>query len=131
MRGEHKLRCVAEERERSSEDRDAERRTRLAGERTQLAWWRTGLTAIAVGVGVGRIIPELDPEATEWPYVLLGLGFALYGAAMIGYGVARARSVEEAVERGGFSRLAPAVASGMAIGGIVLALMTCGAILFG
>ena len=116
---------------RSSEDRDAERRTRLAGERTQLAWWRTGLTAIAVGVGIGRIIPELDPEATDWPYVVLGLGFALYGAAMIGYGVARARSVEEAVARGGFSRLAPAVAGGMAIAGILLGLLTCAVIVFG
>jgi putative membrane protein len=116
---------------RLSEGHEVERRTRLAGERTQLAWWRTGLTSIAVGVGIGRIIPELDPDATEWPYIALGLGFALYGAAMIGYGVARARSVEEAVARGGFSRLAPAVAGAMAIAGVVLALATCGAILFG
>ena len=109
----------------------AERRTRLAGERTQLAWWRTGLTAIAVGVGLGRIIPELDPTATEWPYVVLGLGFALYGAAMIGYGVLRARSVEEAVNRGGFSRLAPSVSTALAIAGIALAVLTCVAIVFG
>lgn len=110
---------------------DAEKRTRLAGERTQLAWWRTGLTAIAVGVGLGRIIPELDKTATEWPYVALGLGFCLYGAGMIGYGVARARSVEEAVDRGGFSRLAPAVSASLAIAGIVLGVLTCVAIVFG
>ena len=109
----------------------AERRTRLAGERTQLAWWRTGLTAIAVGVGLGRIIPELDQTATEWPYVALGLGFALYGAGMIGYGVLRAKSVEDAVARGGFSRLAPATSTALAITGVILALLTCVAILFG
>ena len=109
----------------------AERRTRLAGERTQLAWWRTGLTAIAVGVGLGRIIPELDPTATKWPYVALGLGFALYGAGMIGYGVMRAKSVEEAVARGGFSRLAPMTSTALAVAGVALALLTCGAILFG
>jgi putative membrane protein len=110
---------------------DAERRTRLAGERTQLAWWRTGLTAIAVGVGIGRIVPELDTTATEWPYVALGLGFALYGAAMIGYGVMRGRSVEEAVRRGGFSRLAPSIAIGLAAAGIALGVLTCVAILLG
>ncbi|MGZ5314068.1 MAG: DUF202 domain-containing protein, partial [Solirubrobacterales bacterium] len=47
------------------EARDATRRTRLANERTQLAWWRTGLTALAVAVGIGRVIPELDPSATR------------------------------------------------------------------
>ena len=117
--------------ERAGGDGDAVRRTRLAGERTVLAWWRTGLTAIAVGVGLGRIIPELDPTATEWPYVTLGLGFALYGGAMIGYGVLRGRSVEEAVTRGGFSRLAPSVSVGLAISGVALAVLTCVAIVFG
>jgi len=112
-------------------DGGAVRRTRLAGERTQLAWWRTGLTAIAVGVGIGRIVPELDTTATEWPYVALGLGYALYGAGMIGYGVMRGRSVEEAVSRGGFSRLAPSVAVGLAVSGVVLGVLTCVAILLG
>ena len=109
----------------------ADRRTRLAGERTQLAWWRTGLTALAVGVAIGRVVPELDKTATEWPYVVLGLGFALYGAAMIGYGVMRGRSVDDAVSRGGFSSLAPAVSAGLAIAGVVLSVLTCVAILFG
>jgi putative membrane protein len=67
----------------------AERRTSLAGERTLLAWWRTGLTAIAVALGVGRVLPELAPHATRWPYVLLGVGFALYGIAMFMLGTRR------------------------------------------
>jgi putative membrane protein len=58
-------------------------RTDLAGERTQLAWWRTGLTAIAVGVGVGRVLPELGSH-THWPYPALGAAYALYGVACIG-----------------------------------------------
>ena len=37
---------------------DATRRTRLANERTYLAWWRTGLTALAVGIGIGKLVPE-------------------------------------------------------------------------
>jgi uncharacterized membrane protein YidH (DUF202 family) len=43
------------------------RQTRLAAERTQLAWWRTGLAAIAVGIGIGRILPALDPGANALP----------------------------------------------------------------
>ena len=35
------------------------RRTSLANERTQLAWWRTGLTALAVALAVGRLVPEI------------------------------------------------------------------------
>jgi len=65
---------------------DPTRRTSLAYERTQLAWWRTGLTALAVSLGVGRILPELDHHAAQWPYVVLGVGFAVYGIALIVYG---------------------------------------------
>jgi putative membrane protein len=43
---------------------DATRRTRLANERTYLAWWRTGLTALAVGIGIGRIVPGVS-DVTE------------------------------------------------------------------
>jgi putative membrane protein len=72
----------------------APRRTHLAAERTQLAWWRTGLTAIAVGLGVGRVVPDLAGTVNTWPYVVTGIGFALYGVALIAYGTARARELE-------------------------------------
>jgi putative membrane protein len=65
------------------------RRTSLAGERTLLAWWRTGLTAIAVALGVGRLLPELAPDATHWPYAILGVAFALYGIALFFLGQRR------------------------------------------
>src|SRR5215207_9302116 len=55
---------------------DATRRTRLANERTYLAWWRTGLTAFAVSLGAGKLVPALTDE-TRWPYVVVGVGFAL------------------------------------------------------
>jgi putative membrane protein len=64
-------------------------RTSLAGERTLLAWWRTGLTAIAVALAVGRLLPELAKHSTRWPYVALGIGFALYGIAMFLLGTRR------------------------------------------
>jgi putative membrane protein len=77
---------------RSEEERSPageERRTSLAGERTVLAWWRTSLTAIAVGIGVGRLLPELAPQATNWPYAVLGVAFTLYGIALFIVGTHR------------------------------------------
>jgi putative membrane protein len=82
-------------REQSESDGDelrtslADRRTSLAGERTLLAWWRTGLTSIAVALGVGRLLPELARHSTRWPYAALGVGFALYGIAMFLSGTRR------------------------------------------
>ena len=83
-----------------SEGWDAIRRTRLAAERTELAWWRTALTSIAVAVGVGRVVPELSGTATEWPYVVVGIGFALYSVVLLIYGSVRSREVERAVTQG-------------------------------
>lgn len=66
-------------------------RTRLAGERTQLAWVRTGLAAIAVGVGLARVVPLLDSEIIEWPYVVLGVAYCVFGVGLIFFGVQRGR----------------------------------------
>ena len=79
---------------------DAVRRTRLAAERTELAWWRTALTSIAVAVGVGRIVPELSDKPTEWPYVVVGIGFAVYSVCLFAYGSIRSGDVERAIDRG-------------------------------
>ena len=82
---------------------DATRRTRLANERTYLAWWRTGLTAFAVSLGAGKLVPALTDE-TRWPYVVVGVGFALLGVAFVAYGYRRQRLVESAVTRGEYAR---------------------------
>jgi inner membrane protein YidH len=82
------------------EEWDAVRRTRLAAERTELAWWRTALTAIAVAVGVGRIVPELTDKPTEWPYAVVGIGFAVYSVCLFAYGSIRSKQVERAVDQG-------------------------------
>ena len=81
----------------NQDDDGADRRTSLAGERTLLAWWRTGLTSIAVALGVGRLLPELADHATRWPYAVLGVGFAAYGIAMFVLGTRRlsANSAED------------------------------------
>ena len=76
---------------------DATRRTHLANERTQLAWWRTGLTALAVALAIGRVVPELGGSPTRWPYTVVGAGFAVYGVGLILYGNVRSREVMEAL----------------------------------
>ena len=80
---------------------DTIERTDLANERTQLAWWRTGLTALAVALAIGRVLPDLGDTTPAWPYTVVGVGFAVYSLLLIGYGTARARSVRTSLKRGG------------------------------
>jgi putative membrane protein len=82
---------------------DATRRTRLANERTYLAWWRTGLTAFAVSIGSGKLVPALSSGAT-WPYTAIGIGFAIVGVFCSGYAFWRYREVEDAISRGDFAQ---------------------------
>jgi putative membrane protein len=103
---------------------DATRRTRLANERTELAWWRTGLTAFAVAVAVSRIVPELADAAHRWPYVIAGVCFAVYGVAVIAYGSVRRREVERSLAEGRFPEPLGRAQGALAIGGVVLGLIT-------
>jgi putative membrane protein len=103
---------------------DATRRTLLASERTELAWWRTGLTGLAVALAVGRIVPGLDGSSQRWPYVVAGVCFALYGIAVIAYGSARRRSVEVALAEGRFPTSPRLVHTALAVGGVLLGLVT-------
>ena len=103
---------------------DAARRTHLATERTQLAWWRTGLTALAVALAVGRLVPEIADSAHRWPYTVVGFAFAVYGIALIAYGTTRAREVDEAVARGEFARSKDRVLAMLTIAGVALGLAT-------
>lgn len=82
---------------------DATRRTRLANERTYLSWWRTALTAFAVSIGSGKLVPELASGAT-WAYTAIGIGFAAVGVFCSGYAFWRYREVEDAISRGEFAR---------------------------
>jgi putative membrane protein len=102
---------------------DATRRTRLANERTQLAWWRTGLTALAVGLAAGRIVPELGGGAA-WPFQLLGVGYAVLGCVFILYGQVRSEHVRRALERGDWAPLPAAAAVATTAAGLVLGTAT-------
>lgn len=108
----------------ATEDVDATRRTYLASERTELAWWRTGLTALAVALGVGRVVPGLDQDSTHWPYQLVGIGFAVYGLTVIGYGSIRRGAVERALAAGRFPSPSRFAHGALAVGGVALGLLT-------
>jgi uncharacterized membrane protein YidH (DUF202 family) len=106
-------------------------RTTLSGERTLLAWWRTGLASIAVGIAVGRLVPELNPDNKIWPYTVLGAAYAIYGIALIIYGSVRGREVEFAARTGSLSNPSSIATWMMAVGAVALGIGTLGLIIFG
>ena len=108
---------------------DATRRTRLANERTYLAWWRSGLTALAVGLAAGRLVPELSGGAS-WPYELLGVGYSLLGVGFIVYGYRRQEQVEAALRRGEWAPLDARVALALTVVGSVLGAATIAVVVF-
>src|SRR5438045_6328808 len=101
------------------ETKDAARRTRLANERTYLAWWRTGLTSIAVCIGLGRIVPGVT-NVTKWPYEVVGAGYGILGVGFMLLAHLRVRAVEAAVDRGEFARLDARWSIGLLIVGAAL-----------
>ena len=103
---------------------DAGQRTYLAGERTQLAWWRTGLTALAVALGVGRVVPELSGEGERWPYVVAGVGFAIWGIVAIAYGTANREAMAKALREGRFHEAPTWPLRTLTLAGIGLGLLT-------
>jgi putative membrane protein len=107
---------------------DATRRTRLASERTYLAWWRSGLTAVAVALGAGKLVPELS-GGEQWPYVVLGSGFAILALAFIGYGWLRQRELERALDEGRYAPLDARASLALTAAGLLLGLGTLAVLL--
>jgi len=109
------------------EAQDATRRTRLANERTYLAWWRTGLTAIAVSLAAGRVVPTLS-HRTAWPYDVVAAGFAVLGVACIVHGYKREREIGRALQEGRFADMDPRSTMFLTALGVILGLLTLGLI---
>lgn len=102
---------------------DATRRTYLAAERTWLAWWRTGMTAVAAGVGIGRLLPELS-GSSSWPYAAIGAGYTLVGVAMVVHGETRHRRVGASLRDGSYVDLDNGALRAFTAAGVVLGLLT-------
>ena len=108
---------------------DVTRRTRLAAERTWLAWWRTGIAASAAALAVGGLVPQLV-EGTHWPYVALGVGYALAAIAIFALGAIRTRAVDRALSEGIYVSLSPTWIFVLSAAGVVLAVGTLAVVLF-
>jgi putative membrane protein len=106
------------------EEGDATRRTWLANERTMLAWLRTGLAALAVAVAVGKIVPDLRPHTTRWPWAVLGAGYGLLGIALIVYGMQRRATVDRAIRAGRYEPAADTALGVIGAFALVLAVFT-------
>jgi uncharacterized membrane protein YidH (DUF202 family) len=81
------------------------------------------MTAFAVGLGAGKLVPELSTGAA-WPFELMGTAFAVVGIALIAYAHVRQKQVEEAVSRGGYAAFNPSVSLLFATLGVLLGLGT-------
>jgi putative membrane protein len=89
-----------------------------------LAWLRTGLTATAVAIGVGKIVPDLSGHTTRWPYAVLGGGYGLLGVALILYGLRRRAEVDQAIRAGAYAAPGDRALALIGAAAVVLALAT-------
>jgi hypothetical protein len=71
------------------------------------------------------LVPALDDQVTQWPWVVLGVAFAVYGAVLIAYGHARGRAVDRVIPSGGFAALGPRINFALSVAGALLAVATC------
>jgi putative membrane protein len=108
---------------------DATRRTRLAAERTFLAWSRSGLTALAVSLGAGKLLPQLS-SGPRWAFDAVGAGFALLGVLFLGYGYRRQVVIDDALSRGRYAPLSHRFALLLTALGVGLGTATAVLILF-
>jgi hypothetical protein len=77
-----------------------------------------------VAIGVGRVVPDLSDSSTRWPYVVAGVGFALWGMLAIAYGSVHQAAVERALEEGRFLRSRGWPILALAVSGLGLGLLT-------
>jgi putative membrane protein len=110
---------------------DATRRTRLANERTYLAWWRTGLTALAVCVGVGKLVPSVSHHASAWAYEGIGACFGVLGVVFLVVAHVRTRAIEKALDRGEFAPMGSRLSFVLVASGALLGLALIAVVLFG
>jgi putative membrane protein len=103
-------------------DEQSRRTMMLNVERTWLAWWRTGLVSAAAAVGLGRVAPEVL-DGHDWPYVVIGTGYAALAVALLVLGGIRQRSLVHELEAGRFVDLSGRWVASITIAGAVLAVL--------
>ncbi len=102
----------------------------LAQGRTLPAWWRSGLAALAVAIGIGRIVPALL-GVSAIPFVTVGVGFGLLGLSFVLLGASRDRAVTRHLATGRFEALDGRVVWAMTAAILVLGATTVGLLIAG
>jgi uncharacterized membrane protein YidH (DUF202 family) len=82
-----------------------------------------------VALAAGKLVPELSSGAS-WPYELLGLGYAVFGIALISYGHRRLSSVEAALRRGEWAPIDTRASAALTAVGTLLGAATILVVLF-
>ncbi len=101
----------------------ASRRTYFAEERTVLAWWRTGISAAAVAVGLGGIVPHLG-GFPKTRFLLLAAGYGALALFFIVGGTVRRRHSHTALQQGTFSSMSEPVLIGVTVYFSILVVLT-------
>jgi putative membrane protein len=108
----------------SLQPEEQSRRTMMLNvERTWLAWWRTGLVSAAAAVGLGRVAPEVL-DGHDWPYVVIGTGYAALAVVFLVLGGIRQRSLTRQLREGRFADLSGRWVSAITVAGAGLAVIT-------
>jgi putative membrane protein len=88
----------------------AHERTRLAKERTFAAWLRTGLSAVAVGLGLVKLFPSVEPR---WMMQAMGILFVGSGGIVFVMGYKTYYTVIKKLESEGFKGIPSALMGGV------------------
>jgi inner membrane protein YidH len=104
-------------------DEQSRRTMMLNVERTWLAWWRTGLVSAAAAVGLGRVAPEVL-DGHDWPYVVIGTGYAVLAVVLLVLGGIRQRSLTRELREGRFPDLSGRWVAAITVAGAGLAVIT-------
>jgi uncharacterized membrane protein YidH (DUF202 family) len=79
---------------------------------------------LAVALAVGSIVPDLADSLPRWPCRAIGVGFAVYGVALMAYGTTRGRSLDTALSQGETIPAHDRALTALTVAGIVLATAT-------
>lgn len=86
---------------------------------------------MALGVGVGRLLPATESRTSHWAEETLGAAFGVLGIALLWLGYVRVRAVENALDRGSFAPLDVHLPAVMLVAGVLLGIGVVAIVVFG
>jgi uncharacterized membrane protein YidH (DUF202 family) len=86
---------------------------------------------MALGVGVGRLLPATETSTSHWAEETLGAAFGVLGIALLWLGYVRVHAVEDALDRGSFAPLDVRLPAVMLAAGVLLGVGVVALIVFG